>query len=261
MSTRIRTPSSSSARHRPVTAVTAVALLATLVLPAALRAGQANFHWNDCAGDGGVSGVRFDCGSSNAVQTAIGSFVLDQAMPDFVALEIIVDLETASSQVAVPAWWSFAPSPTPCRGSSLTMTYDFAGFANNTCVDPFALPRSWERPPQGVLANYTISSNRARIIGVVRLLSEVAMPLDAGVEYYGFAMGLKLDKATGPDSCAGCATPVHLVISSLRALGISATSDENCYAWTYPGRIDWQCASCATPALSRTWGQVKGLYR
>jgi len=221
-------------------------------------AGGLNFYWNDCVGDGGVTGKTFACTASTATDAAIGSFILSNPIPDFAGIEVVVDLQ-AEGVPTMPAWWDFTPSATQCHGTSLAVTFDFSALANNTCLDPFG------QPAQGGLANYTVTGNRARVIGVGAIDALNPTSLVSATEYYGFRLALKKDKATGAGSCAGCATKVALVLNSINAVGVGTGSHEfvgtpaTNACITYQGAGAGTCS--ATPARNTSWGQVKSLYR
>jgi hypothetical protein len=248
-------------KKRIVTAVALLALTATMA-----EAGTVNFYWTDCVGNGGTSNKNFaNCTTtvSSATDAAAGSFIPSNAMTDFVAVEIVLDLQTEAA--SVPAWWDFNPSPTQCHGSSLAMTFDFTSFANGSgaCTDPFGAPAT------GSLANYEPAfngaANRARVIGVAAIDASNPQVLAAGTEYYGFRLALKKDKSTGAGSCAGCDTPVAIVLNSLRAVGSGLGSFEDNTAPAASQCITYQAAGAATclatPTRNRTWGEIKSLYR
>jgi hypothetical protein len=216
-----------------------------------VQAGGVNFSWDDCLPERYRTGVRFDCTASTLVQEAVGSFMLYASMPDFIGLEIVIDLQAQAT--TLPDWWLFAPSPGACRGSALTMSFDFSTLANSACADPFG------GQALGFLANYVPSGNRARIIGIGNINPEFPQGLEHSIEYYGFRLRLKLDRATGPDACAGCTIPVQLVLNSINAVGV--TDNEFSGSAISNQVIQWQCGGCPTPTLSRTWGQIKGHYR
>jgi hypothetical protein len=222
------------------------------------RAGNVNLYWNDCVGDGGTTNRTFACTASTATAAAIGSFVLNTPMPDFVAVEVM--LGVASGGTTLPAWWDFNPDPGACHGSSLAMTFDFSFLANNTCADPFG------QPALGGLANYTTYANRGEAIGVGAIDSNSPQSLAAGVEYYAFRVAVKLDKATGAGACAGCSEPVALFIEKVDAVGL--TSRESCTAAISSPCVNWNATTgfnCGRlyPVAARnvTWGEIKSFYR
>jgi hypothetical protein len=222
-------------------------------------AGTCNLYWNDCVGNGGVTNKNFACGSNAGSNAAAGSFILTTGMTDFVAVEIVMDLEAENP--VVPDWWVFSPQAGACRGSALSITFDFSVFANvnAACTDPF------NAVAQGGLANYTVTGARARIIGVGAVASEGAQVVVPATEYYGFRLSINNTKSTGVGSCAGCNIPVAVVLNSLKAVGLAAASVEDNFTAAQSQCITWQSAgpaTClATPVQNRTWGQVKSLYR
>jgi hypothetical protein len=233
------------------------ALLALSVSVAS--AGGVNFYWNDCLGDGGViDNSLFACGASSATDHAVGSFALTNPMNDFVAVEVVVDLQAASA--TLPAWWDFSPSPGACHGTSLSVTFDFSSLGQLSCADPFGTPA------QGGIAAYNENGNRARVVGVGAIDALNPQHLSSGTQYYGFELGLKKDKATGAGACAGCSTPVTLVLNSINAVGTGATSQELETSAINNQCITWQGGAgagvcSAVPTHNRTWGAVKSLYR
>lgn len=237
---------------------TTFALLALSATVAA--AGSVNLYWNDCVGNGGVTNKTFACATNAGNNVAAGSFILTQPMADFVSVEIVLDLEVEAVTL-VPDWWTFSPIPGACRGGAISITFDFSVFPNINlaCTDPFG------RVAQGGLANYTVTGNRARIIGVGAIATENAQPLAAGTEYYGFRLAFNNSKTTGAGSCAGCSSPVAIVLNTCRAVGLAAGSLEDNFSAATSQCITWQGAgqaTClATPVQNRTWGQVKSLYR
>lgn len=220
-------------------------------------AGGVNLAWVDCkSNSNSLANKSFACNTNAGSNALAGSFVLLAPMPDFVAVEIVVDLQSQSA--ALPAWWEFGSGG--CRDGSMSITFDFSVFANPdfACSDPFG------RVAQGGLANYTVTGNRARAIGVGAIASEQRQALAAGTEYYGFRMAINNLKTVGTGACAGCSTPVCIVLNSIRAVGVGAGSAEDNTAPIASQFATWQngtgqCA--ATPTQNKTWGQVKSLYR
>lgn len=201
-------------------AVFAIVLAACMGWAPMASAGAVNFFWNDCLGDGGATNKNFACTESSDIVQAVGSFFLENPMSDFNALEITIDL--CADPGAVPSWWTFEPVSGACHDHSLSMSFDFSALRNQTCIDPFGMPAI------GSLANYAVSGSRARAVGIASIDPNDARPLEASVEYYGVQLRLKEDRATGTDACPGCGTPVILILTNIRALGVSEASHEDC---------------------------------
>ena len=223
----------------------------------AASGGQINFYWNDCLGDGSAENKTIDCTASNDIVEAIGSFILSSPMPDFVAVEVVAEV-CANNTTSPPRWWTFDPAAGACHDGSLSMTFDFSSLANHRCTDPF------DASVVGGLANYVVHDRYARIIGVGAVDASNARALEPGVEYYGFRLALKLDKATGADSCAGCSIPAVIGLISINAVGRAGSQELSTYAANsqiaaWNGGNYQECYGDA--AQNRTWGQVKSLYR
>ena len=104
--------------------------------------------------------------------------------------------------------------------------------------------------------------NRFRLkIGFV-LATNGTIPAD-GTEYYAFRATVNNTKTVGTPSCAGCLTPLTMVLEEIGSTGetsgvekITIPAGNGCLTWQTGGP---SCGS--TPALNSTWGQVKSLYR
>lgn len=224
-------------------------------------AGAVDFAWNDCYGNTGSSLSKnfANCATvtTSAVAVAAGSFILDNPIPDFDALEVAIDLQVEGS--SMPAWWDFQPGG--CHAPSLSMTFDFSVLPNldGICTDPFG------QPATGSLANYSMAGNQARTVGVAAIDAASPQPIVAGVDYYGVRLALRQDKSSGAGSCAGCATKVTLLLEGIRALGNAPTSHEDCthpahnQCIIYQGTGGTNCS--AVPVRALTWGSIKSLYR
>lgn len=228
------------------------------LMPSMALAGGVNFAWRDCLGNSNATAARtYSCGQTSEKLVAAGSFKLSSPMPDFVAVEVIVDVQAQGA--SLPSWWEYGNPG--CRNGALAMTFDFSAFANpeGVCADPFGAVA------QGGMASYTTSGNHARVIGIGAVATEGAQSLRANTEYYAFRLSWSTAKTTGPGSCAGCATPVSLVLSGIRVLGLSPTSVEELTSAIANQCIAWQGATASLceggPQQNRTWGQLKSLYR
>jgi hypothetical protein len=255
-------------------------VVVSLLVPSIAWAGQARMAWNDCAASGGTQLRAFACDVNTGSNKAVGTFVLDQPMSDFVGVEVVIDLKSAAN--AMPPWWQFF-NPGSCRRISMNATFDFSFLASSECVDPFG------QPGQGGLAGYCVpgsncvdapyEASRARIKMAGAIADPVA--LETGLEYYAFILTITNAKTVGADACAGCLEPVCLLLNSIKAAGLNgATELTTVGADPNPGLIGWQCGLatfynpsaigvCAgnhpdcesTPVRNPTWGQIKSLWR
>jgi hypothetical protein len=113
----------------------------------------------------------------------------------------------------------------------------------------------------------TMPPNRARIIGSVAIPRSAAVSATVGTEYHLMALRINGTRTVGPGACTGCATPVCL---SFVLLSLSEAPATTYYLNSplYNNYITWQDGGVtgngcpgATPALNRTWGQLKSIYR
>jgi hypothetical protein len=241
---------------------------ALLALTASMAlAGSVNFAWTGCPADGGSSSRTFACNTNTGNHVAVGSFTPSSSMGDFVGVEVVIDLQATSA--SLPAWWSFF-NVGSCRGSAISATFDFSVLAGG-CADPFG------SPGQGGLAAYCVTGancvdapedlNRARIKAAGAVAEPVA--IDGGIEYYGVRLAVTNAKTVGTGACAGCTDGVCLVLNSIKSAGLSGASELN--TSDAPGsnaHITWQNGSSipggcpgSVPTQTKTWGQVKSLYR
>jgi hypothetical protein len=250
-------------RHVPTLLVRCLAA-ALALSPTVALAGGVNIFWDDCVEDGGRSDRSFACTASTDTEYVVGSFILSHPMPDFAGIEIVVDIivpDLLAQPVTLPEWWTFAPMSGACHGSSLSLSFDYGALANHSCLDPFG-----GIPVSGGLVNYTYNPNTygfARVIGLGSVSVEDGIPLQAEVEYYAFRLGLKKDRATGADSCAGCSQPIGLWLNSVNAVGVTPGSIEVCGSAVIANCASWQPGGCfwRDAVKNATWGQVKALYR
>ena len=196
----------------------------------------------------------------------VGSFKSDTAKADFSGISAILDVQSAS--VNLPDWWQFFNGGA-CRSTSLIASAAFnVGFLKATCKDPFGGQAqggigAWQTalyPPPEPLNVPAANWGRLKVAYV--LVSSKNLP--STYEWYAFwAQFDPIHTSDTSPVCAGCSTPVTLVLNEIAMVGTVTTDiytnkrDNNCIAW--------QAADptlCGlTPTRNRTWGQVKSLYR
>lgn len=219
-----------------------------------------------CWADGTpLTSRTFACNSNSGNFSMTGSFIPTVAKNDWAGMSAILDGHTLEG-VNLPDWWQFSNTGA-CRQASMSTSADFTT-APGGCLD------IWLGAAVGGIAAYQTTlfpppaplnvppPNRFRLkIGYV-LASNQVIPAD-GSEYYGFRVTINNTKTMGTPSCAGCATPLTMVLEEIGSTGeasgvekITVPASNGCLTWQVGGP---DCG--ATPARNSTWGQVKSLYR
>jgi hypothetical protein len=247
-------------------------ILLALSATAASAGRGVNLRWTDCYGDGGSINRSFACNTNSGNQTLVCSFELGADLPRVDGLEIVVDL--ASAGTTLPAWWQLHNAGT-CRVTSLSVSSVISPLASN-CID-------WASG-QAVsgLAAYQVGQsgpNTARMKIATAVAQVDIADLVAGQEYFAINVTINNAKTVGTGSCAGCSTPVCIVLNSIRAdtitpggasgptvtlSGPTNGTDSDFAVWQGgSGVVVGSKIGCpaATPTINRTWGMVKTLYR
>jgi hypothetical protein len=246
-----------------------------------------NLRWDQCYGDEGARYRSFACHTNTGSERMIGSFELASA-PAFPISGIQVYMDVVSAG-PLPNWWQLR-NPGTCRQASLSATFaPPAGAAN--CPD-------WASGQAiGGIGAYNIGirgPSTAQIIVASAVQTSALATLQAGLEYFAFALQINHAKTVGAGSCAGCDVPAVVYLSAIlvvdpeTACDLLLTTGAN---WNGSQWVSWQqgyptnitrgcglsgplCNSCAfpnarfdvvpydvTPTRNSTWGQVKALYR
>src|SRR5262245_48013909 len=180
----------------PALAFLPIALLA--LAPPALAAGV-NLSWDACTAEGGVQNKTFACDTNSGTRALYGSFVLAADQPDFVGIEVTIDVSAKSD--SLPAWWQFF-NANACRKTALSVNFDFSSAPRANCTDPWAgqgvggigaVHTYWTAPqvPTG-------NPNEAQVLIAAAVPSISPQALAAGTEYYGFKLVITSTKTVGP---------------------------------------------------------------
>ena len=111
------------------------------------------------------------------------------------------------------------------------------------------------------------SPNRARLRVQCAVPIDNRGPVDPSSEYYAYKVNLQRSKSAGTGSCAGCSTPACIVLNSIQLFQPpDANNDPELTNPANRNYVTWQSAvvpGCplSTPTQSKSWGQVKSLYR
>lgn len=227
---------------------------------------QINLSWDDCGG-AGTERKPFACDTNaGAPFSLVASFKPPVSTTSFNGLDAVIDALAVGD--SLPTWWQFGSGG--CRGlSGLTTTADFTAgpFA---CVDPFS---------GQAFANMLFTPmglNGARIRVVVGLPS--ATSLDPDLEHYAFKLVFSRLRTTGISACAGCSTPVCMILEQITVyqesgpaspltspLDRQTASWQNAFLAIYddpPHGGGFICVPDVPVRSARTtWGAVKSLYR
>ena len=248
-----------------------LAVPALLVLALASRPAHSAegifLNWNDCPLGPVANADRGNtCTSDLGTNELIVSFSLAQPVDSVFAVEITLDIQHA--EATIPAWWHF--DTTPCRNGSLKVDSNFSSLSS--CVD------MWNaEPTSGGLAQFTVGlprgqANQVRVKITLAVPPEQMRTLGTTSTYYAARLVIDDLMTTGPDACAGCGTPACLVLNAVligRPPRPPGAPSANVLLETpgpgHPNWVTWQGgagANCgAVPARSKTWGQIKALYR
>jgi hypothetical protein len=245
------------------------ALLALTASTAFATSGTVQLTWNDCGPDGGVASTTWPCtANSTALTRFVGSFSSSKQMDFFVAQDVTVDAQFGAA--SVPDWWQMGDAPA-CRAGSFSLSLDTSSLpgAGASCPDTWDAGAS----ATGLITLYEPGfggANRVRVKLAIARSATDGVTLSAGQEYTSFILRFNRAKTVGTPSCAGCNTPVSIVLNSI-ILYNNPPAQVEADAWTLfaPGPSG-NCSQgnggdlgtcAATPARNKTWGAVKALYR
>ena len=216
-------------------------------------AGGVNLSWTDC-GAAGTQDRAFACGANTGSNVLVVSYDPNVVMANMVGNDIRVDLQSADA-TTLNNWWQMFNAGT-CRATSVSTNVVFSAA---TCAD------FWAAGGAGGIGSYNITGNKASLL----MFWAVTGPgqVDPGTEYYSINISINNQKTVGTGACTGCATGVCLVANVVQLDGdtnnlqkIENPRDRNWVTWNGGGGVVGGCPG-TVPALNRTWGQVKSLYR
>ena len=235
--------------------------LLVLVAVGSAHASSMNYAWNSCLPEGGVSSKAFACNTNSGLNSSVASFI--PSVPRQL-VAIYCDIYIQSASASIEDWWQYQNAGT-CRQTAASVSQNFISFPGSICADP------WSNNAVSALGSYVVPSpdfvtgpNSAKLIGLAALASP-GVAIVPGQEYYGLIVRFSNAKTVGTGACAGCATPVSLVLGKIELY--EDGNNNVAETITTPAQsvcIDWQGGSglcSATPAKNRTWGAIKSLYR
>ena len=216
-----------------------------------------NLAWSDCSNDGlgGTSNMSFACNTNTGDTFKLFASVRPPSgITDYTGNACTLDLQSATAG-SFPLWWQFGG----CRLASALAAAPSS--AQTTCPDLSTLPHFG-----GIDYNFTNYPNRARLRTAYSIEGGASHPLDSLLEQTVLAITVNRSRTVNTGSCSGCTVPLCIVWSSIlidRQTGPDVTlitAGERYWA-TWQGASQSVPCPAATPVQSRTWGQVKSLYR
>ena len=215
-----------------------------------------NVSWTDC-GAAGQQNRAFACNSNAGSNVMVSSFDPPAGLSKVTGINLIWDLQSASDPL--PAWWDLF-NPGACKSGPTLNTV----FANASCTDYFLAAGAG-----GITAYLNTGSNKRRIGGSWSANEADAGPVTPGTEYYAVNVVFSNAKTVGTGACAGCQDGVCIVLNDVLISQPAGTAggspavtnprERNFITWQ-GGAIGGGCPG-ATPAINKTWGQVKSIYR
>jgi hypothetical protein len=111
------------------------------------------------------------------------------------------------------------------------------------------------------------SPNRARMRVQCAIPFENRGPIDENTEYYAYRVNLGRAKTAGTGSCAGCLEPACIVLNEIQLFQPPEFANDPVITNPLNAQhVTWQAPAVpncpqGTSSTTRTWGQVKSLYR
>jgi len=242
-----------------------------------------NIRWDNCYADGGVMNKSFACDTNSGSELMVMSVQLDSDMDRVSGVELRVSIKPAAP--ALPAWWDFMTAGS-CRQTSLS-------YLPSPMLPEGNCPDWGQGLEQGALPSTgyhlgAIGPGSAVAFPIAAVPQSTLQTLSAGIEYVVGALRMNHARSVGADACAGCATPVCILFTSLKLTTSLPRADrlltqgandvasqvihwqngqltnlENSCTGTFSCSTQFDCLAIASTTAARrnTWGAVKALYR
>lgn len=243
-------------------------LITVLGLPASAAFAQIDLTWDNCVladlqnGEPPpTSDKTFVCTTPETYRLH-GSFKSPISIPDFIAMDIWIELQQEVPGPVVP----FYRHEGGCNPSGITFRVDKtasgAGGDGNACARFKTLwgNRGEETAFADTEAYYSDSQGipgRAVLLAAIARSSEYPTPLLADTNYYAFHL---IWTTNNWATCPGCGTPAGVTWSSATLYGRSGQIVTLRGASSKATQIR-ATIGYATPTRKITWGQLKSIYR
>ena len=233
----------------------------------ALAQSGINLFWNHCYTDGGAHHQTFACNTNIGFDALQMSVVVPADLPHFVGASISMRVTAASGQV--PAWWQVWGGQ--CRANAVTVSFD-----PNQLPESGGCPSIWGgvTPLQAFqIQPGQDGTNEAFVLAALAELptgGEAAVVAD-GTELLVGQVVIRHTKTVGAGACEGCSAGACFM---LQEVFLQQPYPLPNYRVTRPRVTNWAFYNsssglrpentyipCEVPALNRTWGAIKSMYR
>jgi len=240
-----------------------VALLVAGAPTASAQSGL-NLFWDHCGADGGTTTMLFDCSTNAGAEVLIASVVIPADMPQFGATTAVFRVHVADSPS--PPWWQVAAGQ--CRANAMWASFDPTLFpASENC------PSIWDDtvPLQVQAVQVGLGSWESfRVYSVAALPAGSEIPLLAdGTERVVCRLLVQHANTVGTAACEGCRTGACILLDEMHlqqpagmaSYRLASPNWNSFVGYNADAQYGAPAIYCTTPALNRTWGAIKTLYR
>jgi hypothetical protein len=252
------------------------AVLVLTLVSAAHAVDELYLRWDNCYGDGGTYNKAFACDTNAGEDLLVGSFRLDQTTDNVTGLALQVSIRTI--EPALPSWWQCQTGG--CRAGSVSVNFAPPA-ASAACAGPLA-----DNLTTNAFAYVYFGPGYSQLKILRQMLAgSPGFTIPGGQEVFAFRVRIGHARTAGAPDCPGCLTPACLALSWVQLDRPPGFGHLTVYGSETPGNgsnVTWQPGAVAktvtifstgqpigadvdcqsvTPALPRTWGTIKALYR
>lgn len=218
--------------------------------------GTRELTWRECLDDDGQLLQTFACNTNVGTRVLVVAAELAQPSTDLIGFE--ADIELFSPTVStLPVYWQ--PPPSGCS----VERFHVALGATSSCITPFA------GVGNAAVTRFTPDLDGDPRRAMVRVVGASPEPVASGPGSRTglFELTVHAQRSVGTGACEGCATPVALIVRSLRlvrgAAGSGAISapDLELVASSAHNAAFWQAVVGVVPTQRASWGRIKTAYR
>jgi hypothetical protein len=259
-------------------------VVAGLAAPAVWAQNYISLAWGDCLVDGGTSRANVNCSAESWTEYLIFTHQLGVDQPNFVGIEGIIDMDDQTNPASMSGWWQWdIGSAGTCRTAAVVSNVPEASMSPRwtgaTCIDVGMSVKTLattyimvRRPSPGT----GTGPNSQRIVFQWVVPYDQPIPYTAGTNVAVGSLRICSRPTNGHATCAGCTAGITFTLNSIFAAqpagspngSLTATDPlpfpgwptylTNCVSANYPATT---CLPFISPTETRTWGQLRALYR